>query len=98
MVLLAGSFKSSTEITLMHHYPSGVLDSIYNQVEELRFCSVLLANKTVVKKVDGGYWIEEGFWGFGSGSKHATHALLNLQDRKFMQEGGAMGMMLAVIP
>lgn len=79
--------------------PPGVLDSIFNQAEEIRFCSVLLANKAVVKKVDGGYLIEEGLWGFGSASKHATHALLNLKDRKSMQEGGmAMEMMLAVIP
>lgn len=78
--------------------PAGVLDSIYNQVEEIRFCSVLLARTAVVKKVDGGYLVEEGFWGFGSGSKHATHALLNLKDVKSMQEGKAMEMMLAVVP
>lgn len=78
--------------------PPSVLNSIYNQVEEIRFCSVLLASKTVVKKVDGGYLIEEGLWGFGSGSKHATHALLNLKDRKTMQEGKSIGMTLAAIP
>ncbi|CAH1214662.1 p-hydroxyphenylacetate 3-hydroxylase, oxygenase component [Paenibacillus plantiphilus] len=78
--------------------PSDVLDSINNQVEEIRFCSVLLARKAVVKKVDGGYLVEEGFWGFGSGSKQATHALLNLKDGKSMQEGKAMEMMLAVVP
>lgn len=78
--------------------PPDVLDSIFNQVEEIRFCSVLLARKAVVKKVDGGYLVEEGFWGFGSGSKHATHALLNLKDVNSMQEGKAMEMMLAVVP
>ncbi|MBW7475696.1 acyl-CoA dehydrogenase family protein [Paenibacillus oenotherae] len=78
--------------------PPDVLDSIANQVEEIRFCSVLLARKAVVKKVDGGYLVEEGFWGFGSGSKQATHALLNLKDGKSMQEGKAMEMMLAVVP
>lgn len=78
--------------------PSNVLDSIANQVEEIRFCSVLLARKAVVKKVEGGYLVEEGFWGFGSGSKQATHALLSLKDGKSMQEGKAMEMMLAVVP
>ncbi|WP_433944730.1 acyl-CoA dehydrogenase family protein [Paenibacillus sp. SN-8-1] len=78
--------------------PSDVLESIYNQVEEIRFCSVLLARKAVVKKVDGGYLVEEGFWGFGSGSKHATHALLSLKDAKSMQEGMDLEMMLAVVP
>lgn len=78
--------------------PPGVLDSIYNPVEEIRFCSVLLAQKAVVKKVDGGYLVEEGLWRFGSGSKHATHALLNLKDVKSMQESKAVEMMLAVVP
>jgi|GEM_PF-875319 len=78
--------------------PSDVLDLLYNEVEEIRFCSVLLARRAVVKKVDGGYLVEEGYWGFGSGSKHATHALLNLKDGKSMQEGKAMEMMLAVVP
>ncbi|MVO98191.1 acyl-CoA dehydrogenase family protein [Paenibacillus lutrae] len=78
--------------------PSGVLDSIYNEVEEIRFCSVLLASKAVVKKVDGGYWIEEGFWRFGSGSMHATHALLSLKDGESMREDKTMKMMLAVVP
>ncbi|WP_127537166.1 acyl-CoA dehydrogenase family protein [Paenibacillus illinoisensis] len=78
--------------------PSEALDSLYSQKEEVRFCSVLAARKAVVKKVDGGYLVEDGFWGFGSGSKHATHALLNLNDGKAMQESGNMKMMLAVVP
>ncbi|MGG4048788.1 acyl-CoA dehydrogenase family protein [Paenibacillus favisporus] len=79
-------------------FPSQVLDSLFSQEEEVRFCSVLAARKAVVKKVDGGYWVEEGFWGFGSGSKHATHALLNLNDAKSMQESGNLGMTLAIVP
>ncbi|WP_339274565.1 acyl-CoA dehydrogenase family protein [Paenibacillus sp. FSL W8-0426] len=77
---------------------SEALDSLFGQQEEVRFCSVLGARKAVVKKVDGGYLVEEGFWGFGSGSKHATHALLNLNDAKSMQESKNLGMMLAVVP
>ncbi|ASR46626.1 acyl-CoA dehydrogenase [Paenibacillus kribbensis] len=76
--------------------PSEVLNSIFDQEEEVRFCSVLQARKAIVKKVDGGYLVEDGFWGFGSGSKHATHALLNLKDVKSMQETPEM--LLAVVP
>lgn len=72
------------------------LHSIFSQEEEVRFCSVLQSRKAVVRKVDGGYFVEEGFWGFGSGSKHATHALLNLNDPKTNIENPQM--MLAVIP
>ncbi|PZT52848.1 acyl-CoA dehydrogenase family protein [Paenibacillus silvae] len=72
------------------------LDSIFNQEEEIRFCSVLAARKAVVKKVDGGYLVEHGLWGFGSGSKHATHAFINLLDTASMQEN--KGMRLAVVP
>ncbi|MEO2255420.1 acyl-CoA dehydrogenase family protein [Paenibacillus amylolyticus] len=78
--------------------PSEALDSLFSQQEEVRFCSVLAARKALVKKVDGGYLVEDGFWGFGSGSKHATHALLNLNDVKVMQESGNMKMLLAVVP
>lgn len=78
--------------------PSQVSDLLFAQEEEVRFCSVLGARKAIVKKVDGGYWVEEGFWGFGSGSKHATHALLNLHDTKSMQERSNLGMKLAVVP
>lgn len=75
---------------------SEVLDSIFKHEEEIRFCSVLQARKAIVTKSEGGYFIEHGLWGFGSGSKHATHALLNLRDLKGMQENP--GMMLAVVP
>lgn len=78
--------------------PRETLDSIFDQEEETRFCSVLAARKAVVKKVEGGYWIEEGLWGFGSGSKHASHAFINLLDGKSMQESGSTGMLLAVVP
>ncbi|MFC9707833.1 hypothetical protein ACFTRD_06720 [Paenibacillus sp. NPDC056933] len=64
----------------------------------MRFCSVLQARKAVVKQIDGGYLVEEGFWGFGSGSKHATHALLKLNDRESIQQSKNLGMMLAVVP
>ncbi|WP_017688381.1 acyl-CoA dehydrogenase family protein [Paenibacillus sp. PAMC 26794] len=78
--------------------PGETLDSIFSQEEEIRFCSVLAARKAVVKKVEGGYLVEEGFWGFGSGSKHATHAFINLLDVKSMQQSKSTGMMLAVVP
>ncbi|MGG4142671.1 acyl-CoA dehydrogenase family protein [Paenibacillus algorifonticola] len=75
---------------------SEVLDSIFKHEEEIRFCSVLQARKAIVRKTEGGYFVERGLWGFGSGSKHATHALLNLMDPKAVQENP--GMMLAVVP
>ncbi len=78
--------------------PTEVLSTVFNQEEEVRFCSVLQARKADVKKVEGGYLVENGFWGFGSGSKHATHALLNLNDIRTIQQGKAMQMKLAVVP
>ncbi|AIW40048.1 MULTISPECIES: acyl-CoA dehydrogenase family protein [Paenibacillus] len=76
--------------------PSNVVSKIFNQVNEVRFCSVLQAIKTVVRKVEGGYLVEYGRWAFGSGSKHATHALLNLKDASGMQQDPKM--QLAVVP
>lgn len=76
--------------------PSKVVNKIFNQANEVRFCSVLRAIKTEVKKVEGGYLVEYGRWAFGSGSKHATHALLNLKDASGMQQNPKM--QLAVVP
>ncbi|MFK4473565.1 3-hydroxy-9,10-secoandrosta-1,3,5(10)-triene-9,17-dione monooxygenase [Paenibacillus sp. RC73] len=76
--------------------PSEVVDKIFKQEKEVKFCSVLQAIKAVVKKVDGGYLVEYGRWAFGSGSKHATHALLNLKDASAMQQDPKMK--LAVVP
>ncbi|KQN97163.1 acyl-CoA dehydrogenase family protein [Paenibacillus sp. Leaf72] len=76
--------------------PSEVVDRIFREANEVKFCSVLLAIKSVVNKVDGGYLVEYGRWAFGSGSKHATHALLNLKDASTMQQDPKM--QLAVVP
>lgn len=76
--------------------PLKVVERLFAQADEVRFCSVLQAIKAVVKKVDGGYVVEHGRWAFGSGSKHATHALLNLKDANAMQQDPRM--QLAVVP
>lgn len=73
-----------------------VLDLIFEKEQEVRFCSVLQGRKVNVQKVEGGYVVEHGLWGFGSGSKHATHALLNLKDAQSSKENASM--LLAVIP
>ncbi|MDQ1235529.1 3-hydroxy-9,10-secoandrosta-1,3,5(10)-triene-9,17-dione monooxygenase [Paenibacillus sp. SORGH_AS306] len=73
-----------------------VLDLIFEEEEEVRFCSVLQGRKVDFQKVDGGYLVEQGVWGFASGSKHATHALLNLRDNRSVKDNASM--LLAVVP
>ncbi|WP_411347652.1 acyl-CoA dehydrogenase family protein [Paenibacillus sp. WLX2291] len=75
-----------------------ILDSIFGQHEEVRFCSVLQPRKAKIQQTDDGYLIEEGLWGFASGSKHATHALLNINDLNSRTDQQQPGMILAVIP
>lgn len=43
-----------------------------------RTCGVVEPRKCVVRLVEGGYVIEHGFWGFGSGSLHANWAVLGI--------------------
>ena len=43
-----------------------------------RVTGVLSPRKAVVRKVDGGYFIEEGLWGFNSGVYHATWDMLGI--------------------
>ncbi|WP_286912649.1 MULTISPECIES: acyl-CoA dehydrogenase family protein [unclassified Pseudomonas] len=43
-----------------------------------RVTGVLSPRKAVVRKVEGGYLIEEGMWGFNSGVKHATWDMLGI--------------------
>lgn len=76
-----------------------ILDSIFGQQEDVRFCSVLQPRKASIQQTHDGYLIEEGFWGFASGSKHATHALLNINDlNNRSNDQQQPDMILAVVP
>ncbi|RHW39363.1 acyl-CoA dehydrogenase [Lysinibacillus yapensis] len=60
-LMVAESFSEKTHQEIFGQNPEDVL-----------FAGVYEPRKCVVKKVDGGYLIEEGFWMFCSGSLHAT--------------------------
>ncbi|MBS4089825.1 acyl-CoA dehydrogenase family protein [Pseudomonas rustica] len=59
-----------------------------------RVVGVLSPRKAVVKKVEGGYLIEEGVWGFNSGVYHATWDMLGIplvdEQGKVIDQGGAL--------
>jgi len=54
---------------------------------KIRTSGVLTPRKAVTKKVDGGYLIEEGIWGFNSGVYHAQWDLLGIP---LVDENGQM--------
>lgn len=59
-----------------------------------RVVGVLSPRRAVVKKVAGGYLIEEGLWGFNSGVYHATWDMLGIplvdEQGKVIDQGGAL--------
>lgn len=60
-LMVAESFSEKTHEEIFGQNPEDVL-----------FAGVYEPRKCIVKKVEGGYLIEEGFWMFCSGSLHAT--------------------------
>ena len=59
-------------------YGEKVADEVFGGEQPARVVGVLSARKAVVKKVEGGYLIEEGLWGFNSGIYHANWDLLGI--------------------
>ncbi|HBN8626751.1 acyl-CoA dehydrogenase [Pseudomonas aeruginosa] len=53
-------------------------DEVFGGAEPARVVGVLSPRKAQVKKVEGGYLIEEGMWGFNSGIHHANWDLLGI--------------------
>lgn len=67
---------------------------VFGGEKPARVVGVLSARKAVVKKVAGGYLIEEGLWGFNSGVYHATWDMLGIplvdEQGKVIDQGGAL--------
>lgn len=69
-------------------------DAIFRGDQPARVTGVLSPRKAVVRKVEGGYVIEEGLWGFNSGVYHATWDFLGMPivdaAGKVLDQGAAM--------
>lgn len=69
-------------------------DAIFRGAKPARVTGVLSPRKAVVRKVEGGYLIEEGLWGFNSGVYHATWDMLGIPivdaSGKVIDQGVAM--------
>lgn len=69
-------------------------DAIFRGAKPARVTGVLSPRKAVVRKVEGGYVIEEGLWGFNSGVYHATWDMLGIPivdaSGKVIDQGVAM--------
>lgn len=77
-------------------YPQQVSDEIFSRPGGVRGCGVLPPRKAKVRKVPGGFHIDEGLWGFNSGVYHANLDMLGIpildDDGKVIDEG------LAIVP
>jgi 3-hydroxy-9,10-secoandrosta-1,3,5(10)-triene-9,17-dione monooxygenase len=69
-------------------------DELFGGPEPARVAGVLSPRKASVKKVEGGYLIEEGVWGFNSGIYHANWDMLGMPivdaDGKVIDQGIAL--------
>ncbi|SDI49890.1 Acyl-CoA dehydrogenase [Paraburkholderia steynii] len=59
-------------------FDQGVVDEVFGGSKRVRVVGVLSPRKAVVKKLEGGFIIEEGVWGFNSGIYHANWDLLGI--------------------
>jgi hypothetical protein len=53
-------------------------EEVFRGAKPARVTGVLSPRKAVVKRVEDGYLIEEGMWGFNSGIYHATWDMLGI--------------------
>ena len=60
------------ELMISESFSEKTHEEIYGSGEEVRFAGVFEPRKISVKRVDGGYMIENGWWPYCSGSLHAT--------------------------
>lgn len=69
---------------------------VFGGDEPARVVGVLSPRKAVVKKVEGGYLIEEGIWGFNSGVYHANWDMLGIP--LVNEQGAVVDQGVALIP
>lgn len=60
------------ELMISESFSEKTHQEIYGSSDDIVFAGVFEPRKIKVKKVEGGYIIEEGYWPFCSGSLHAT--------------------------
>ncbi|GJG94260.1 acyl-CoA dehydrogenase family protein [Cupriavidus pauculus] len=76
--------------------PQPARDEVFSGRAKVRTAGVLSPRKAVVKRVEGGYLIEEGMWGFNSGVYHAQWDLLGIP--LVDESGAAVDQGMALIP
>lgn len=73
-----------------------VHDLVFKDDAIANFCGVFEPRKCDVEKVEGGYLIKEGMWGFASGSNHADYFFLGFPHVN--ESGEVEGLGAALIP
>jgi 3-hydroxy-9,10-secoandrosta-1,3,5(10)-triene-9,17-dione monooxygenase len=80
-------------VTMM---PRSVTDKVFSTPGGTRVCGVFSAIAEKVKKVDGGYLIEEGRWPFNSGFYHANWETIGIA--VVNEKGEKIDEALAIVP
>jgi len=77
-------------------FPEQAQRDVFSTEGGARVCGVLSPRQCTVKRTDGGYLIEEGKWGFNSGSYHANWAALGIP--LLNERGEVVDQGLALLP
>lgn len=77
-------------------FPKHVSDEVFSTPGGARTCGVFSAIAEKVRKVDGGYVVEEGRWPFNSGFYHANWELLGIA--MVNEKGEKVDEGLAIVP
>ncbi|MFC4022336.1 acyl-CoA dehydrogenase family protein [Oceanobacillus longus] len=78
------------------NFTEEVHDEIFKDDAIANVCGVFEARKCDVEKVEGGYLIKEGLWGFASGSNHSDYFFLGFP--QVNENGEVEGLGAALIP
>ncbi|MDN7247171.1 acyl-CoA dehydrogenase family protein [Planococcus shenhongbingii] len=78
------------------NFTEEVHDVVFKDNAIANVCGVFEARKCEVEKVEGGYLIKEGMWGFASGSNHSDYFFLGFP--QVNENGEVEGLRAALIP
>jgi alkylation response protein AidB-like acyl-CoA dehydrogenase len=77
-------------------YPEQAQQEVFSVEGGARVCASLTPRQCTVKRVEGGYLIEEGKWGFNSGIYHANWDILGIP--LLNEHGEVVDQGLAILP
>ena len=93
---LGSVFNKRCEVVCFCNFTEEVHDVVFKDDAIANCCGVFEPRKCDVEKVEGGYLIKDGMWGFASGSNHSDYFFLGFP--QVNENGEVEGLAAALIP